>query len=153
MNTGHSASGLRIDAIDLALDVQSHAGFLRRLGALSTRLDDQIDPVEAMTAFMTRERLGSIVLAERVALPHAVLDGLSEPVVSVARSIKPVRFEEGYVSLAIGILVPEDAAQKHLKILRFWASLLRLERCRHALLAAPTSEHFYKLVKDHACSP
>ena len=153
MNTGNSASSLRIDAIDLALDVQSHAGFLRRLGALSTRVDDQIDPVEAMTAFMARERLGSIVLAERVALPHAPLDGLSKPVVSVVRSIEPVRFEEGFVSLAIGILVPEDAPQKHLDLLRFWASLLRLERCRHALLSAPTSEHFYKLVKEHSCSP
>ena len=139
--------------MDLTLDVQSHVGFLRRLGALSTRVDDRVDSVEAMSAFMTRERLGSIVLAEQVALPHAPFKGILKPVVSVARSIKPVPFEEGFVSLAIGILVPADAPQQHLDLLRFWASLLRLERRRHTLLAAPTNEHFYKLVKDHACSP
>ena len=151
MNTVHSASGLSIDAIDLTLDVQSHVGFLRRLGALSTRINDRIDSVQAMTAFMTRERLGSIVLAEQVALPHAPLEGISTPVVSVARSTEPVQFEEGFVSLAIGILVPADAPQQHLDLLRFWASLLRLEHCRHKLLTAPNNEHFYKLVKDHAC--
>ena len=100
---------------------------------------------------MTRERLGSIVLAEQVALPHAPLEGISTPVVSVARSSEPVQFEEGFVSLAIGILVPADAPQQHLDLLRFWASLLRLEQCRHKLLTAPNNEHFYKLVKDHAC--
>ncbi len=153
MNTVHLASGLLIDAIDLTLDVKSHAGFLRRLGVLSARVNDHVDSAEAMTAFMTRERLGSIVLAEHVALPHAPLEGLSKPVVSVVRSMKPVQFDEGFVSLAIGILVPADAPQQHLDLLRFWASLLRLERGRSALLRAPTNEHFYQLVKDHACSP
>ena len=153
MDTVHSASGLVVHAIDLTLDVQSHAGLFRRLGALSARVDNQVDPVEAMTAFMTRERLGSIVLAEHVALPHAPFEGISEPVVSVVRSLKPIQFGESFVSLAVGILVPEDAPQQHLDLLRFWASLLRLERRRQALLTAPTSEHFYTLVKDHTCSP
>ena len=56
--------------------------------------------MEAMTAFMARERLGSIVLAERVALPHAPLDGLSKPVVSVVRRLNPCGSKK-VVSLAI----------------------------------------------------
>ena len=148
----HSASGLRKDAIDLALDAQSHAGLLRRLGVLSAMVSEYVDPIEAMTAFMVRERLGSIVLAEQAALPHSSFSGIYKPIVSVVRSTKPVQFDEGSVSLAIGILVPEETPKQHLEILRFWASLLRRDECRQALLTAPTNERFYEFVKDYACS-
>ena len=152
MNTLHSASGLRKDAIDLALDAQSHVGILRRLGVLSAMFSEYVDPTEAMTAFMARERLGSIVLAEQVALPHSPFSGIYKPIVSVVRSTKPVEFDEGSVSLAIGILVPRERPRQHLEILRFWASLLGRDECRQALLSAPTNERFDEVVKAYACS-
>ncbi len=151
MDTVHKASGLRRDAIDLDLNTQSHAAVMRRLGVLSALVDDRIDSVKAMQALMQRERLGSIVLVEQVALPHARFEGISEPVVSVVRLNEPVKFEEGFVSLAVGILVPHDEPQQHLDLLRYWASLLRQEDRLYALFEAPTAEHFYTLVKDHAC--
>jgi len=151
LDTAHKASGLRRYAIDLDLNTQSHAAVLRRLGVLSALVDDQIESVEATQAFMARERLGSIVLAEQVALPHARFDGINAPVVSVVRPNEPVKFEEGLVSLVVGILVPNDEPQQHLDLLRFWASLLRQEDRRFALFGAPTADHFYALVKDHAC--
>ena len=151
MNSVDRASGLTMDAIDLTLAAGSHAALIRRLSRLSAAADTRVDPTKAMTAFMTRERLGSVVLAEKVALPHARFEGIIQPVVSVVRSTQPVQFEEGSVVLAVGILVPKDEPRQHLELLRFWASLIRLEASRCALLNAPTKEQFFRLLKEHQC--
>ena len=140
-----------MDAVDLTLEAESHAALFRQLGRLSAAVDKRVDSTKAMTALMTRERLGSVVLAEQVALPHVRFEGITQPVVSVVRSTQPVQFEEGSVVLAVGILVPEDEPQQHLDLLRFWASLIRLEAGRHALLSAPTKEHFFRLLREHQC--
>ena len=37
----------------------------------------------------------------------------------------PVAFDEGAVTLSVGILTPSRLTSTHLELLRFWASLLR----------------------------
>ena len=100
---------------------------------------------------MERERLGSVVVAPGIALPHARVGGINEPVVAVVRTVHPVAFDEGAVTLSVGILTPEQATSTHLELLRFWASLLRDDAARGALLRLEDPSQVMSVVGAHRC--
>jgi PTS system nitrogen regulatory IIA component len=107
--------------------VQSHYG-----------LDAQI----ARTRFGEREKLGSTGLGQGVAVPHARLAELKEPLVLLVRPTAPFGFDapDGKpVSVFFCLLVPEKANRAHLQLLADAASLLCEPRVRDGLRTAATS--------------
>ncbi len=99
--------------------------------------DDVLERIEE------RERLGSTGFGRGVAIPHARVAGLTGPVAALLRLKNPVDFAaaDGMpVDLVIGLLSPENAGVNHLHALASISRLVRDERIRAALVAAPSVE-------------
>jgi nitrogen PTS system EIIA component len=87
-------------------------------------------------ALVEREKLGSTGLGHGVALPHARLAHLNEPLACFFRLEKPIDYEapdQQPVDLIIGLFVPEDAPDAHLHLLSQIAQMLSQESMRMAL--------------------
>ena len=67
---------------------------------------------EVLNVLLRRERLGSTATGDGLAIPHAVLVGISVPAAVIATMQHPVAFDapdDGDVDLLLGLLWPNDA--------------------------------------------
>lgn len=134
-------------ALDLALNASGRVDVFRRLGELAATVSPQLDARQVAAALLARERLGSTIVHPGLALPHARLAGIDRPLVCAVRLRQEVDFEGEMVSMAIGVLVPEGEPSMHLELLRRLAITLRRPGSVSALLSAPNSERFLKLME------
>ena len=82
--------------------------------------DGDISDMDILDALIGRERLGSTGLGHGVALPHSRLDVVDTPLAAMITLNEGVDFEAGDgepVDLVLGLLVPRDCNDEHLKIL------------------------------------
>lgn len=93
-------------------------------------------------SLFARERLGSTGLGHGVAIPHGRIKGLKEPQLAFVQLKGAIGFDsvdDAPVSLLMVLLVPENAAQKHLDLLSEIAEILGDGAKRQALLGATTA--------------
>ena len=98
-----------------------------------------IDPRLALDAVQMRERLSGTGVGEGVAIPHARLTGLNQPIIVFARLEPPVDFGavDGLpADLVALLLTPAENGADHLKALARISRLLRRPEARDALRAA-----------------
>ena len=79
-----------------------------------------VSDMDILDALIARERLGSTALGHGIALPHSRMRDLAEPVAALVTLKQGVDFESGDgepVDVVLGLLVPEDCNDEHLKIL------------------------------------
>jgi len=103
----------------------------------------QIDEREIFDAVMQRERLGSTGVGEGVAIPHARLEGLEQPLGAFARLEAPVDFEaldDRPCDLVFMLLAPINAGADHLRALAAVSRAFREASVRDALREAVTQE-------------
>ena len=96
-----------------------------------------------------RERLGSTALGYGVAIPHARIRALTQPVAAVLRLQQPLNFDapdDEPVWLIVFLLVPTAATQHHLDILAETAELLSDRGFRAALRAAESATALHQLI-------
>lgn len=96
-----------------------------------------------------RERLGSTGFGRGVATPHARIPDLSAPIAAFLRLEAPVAFDAADampVTLVFGLLSPEQGGAAHLQALAAISRMMRDERMRIALDAAPGAEAIYGLL-------
>ncbi len=106
-------------------------GHLEREYALSRDL--------VVTSLSRREQAGSTAVGQGVAIPHARVSGLERIFVGYARLLSPIAFNapDGEpVSHVLVLLVPNPAADEHLKILAAATHLFSDPRFRDELLAS-----------------
>jgi len=94
---------------------------------------------EIFDSLVGRERLGSTGLGNGVALPHARLRGLKQPIAALVTLRQGIDFDaidQQPVDLFYALLVSEESNEEHLKILARLAGLFsnpdfcsRLRRC------------------------
>ena len=73
-----------------------------------------------LSALWRRERIGSTAIGHGIAIPHARIEEISEPIVLFVRTRHPIVFnspDHMPVSVLLVILVPEHATEEHLQIL------------------------------------
>lgn len=95
-----------------------------------------------------RERLGSTSLGHGVALPHARLSPLQEPLGLLIRLREGISFDGDDnvpVDLIFVLVVPQTANDLHLKLLAQIAEKFNEAEFRDRLRQAPTSEVLYEL--------
>ena len=92
--------------------------------AVRSGADDESPPavsdMDILDALISRERLGSTALGHGIALPHSRMRDLAEPLAALVTLKDGVDFESGDgepVDVVLGLLVPEDCNDEHLKIL------------------------------------
>jgi len=124
----------------------------RLLEALAGLLADGHPTLQAETVFdrlLDRERLGSTGLGHGIALPHARIKDVSQPIgafVSIPKGVDYDTADGEPVDLAFALLVPEAATEEHLKLLAQLAGLFSDEQVRKRLREAESSQAILRLL-------
>lgn len=120
------------------------------IGALVSRLASNhkgIDARTALDAVMAREAESPTFIADRVAMPHARLDGISEPLVAVATSEEGIGFGgvRRTANLVFLVLTPRCSPAAYLKIAAVIARHLRSEGFIAEAVASSEPEELHAL--------
>ncbi len=135
-------------AVVLDLKASSKRQVLR---ALAERVAEAhaLDARPVLEALLEREKLGTTGIGDRLAIPHAKLDGLDRLVGVFARLQTPVDFDaldDEPVDLVFLLLAPTGAAAEHLKALARVARIFRDDELCEALRQAPNPRVTYDLL-------
>ena len=118
---------LKPDAVLASLKVQSKKQLLQELSARAA-LGTGLDPVSISAAVLKREELGSTGLGAGVAIPHAIVPGLSRPFGILARLKRALDFaaiDEQPVDIVFLLLLPHSPGSEQLSALAAVARKLR----------------------------
>lgn len=102
-----------------------------------------------------REALGSTGFGRGVAIPHCRLAAVTRPTLVVLKLDQPVDFKAADavpVTMAFGLVSPENAGATHLHALAAISRLMRDEDMLNALSEAPDSEAIYALLTNQFLS-
>lgn len=114
--------------------------------------DHGVDPAPILRALWRREEAGSTGLGQGIAIPHARVPGITEPLTMLLRLRAPILFDapDGKpVSLVIVIIVPaDDATERHLEMLAGIASLCTERAFRRRLAEAADSRDVQNAFAD-----
>ena len=96
-----------------------------------------------------RERLQSTGVGGGVAIPHGSIDRLDRTIGAVLLCPSPIPFDAidgAPVSILFAVIAPRRATGEHLKTLARVSRLLRDDRFRERLVAAPSGRAAYALI-------
>jgi PTS system nitrogen regulatory IIA component len=88
----------------------------------------QTDLTSITAALVDREKLGSTAIGQGIAIPHARIEGIAQPIMAVGVSADGIDFDSldgAPVKLVFLILSPKHEAGTHLKLLASISKLLR----------------------------
>ncbi len=108
---------------------------------------------EVFEKLFARERLGSTGLGHAVAIPHARITGLEEPIASFVRLAQPISFDspDGQrVRFLFVILVPEEDDPHHLEILSCAAKTLVNQTLIDSLAEESDTDLIYEMIIKEA---
>lgn len=104
----------------LDLETSSRKRLFEHIAELSSHGLEEVSEGCILKKITERERLGSTGLGRGIAVPHGRIENLEEPVISVVKLSNPIDYDapdEQPVWLAVGLLVPIEANEAHLKLL------------------------------------
>lgn len=122
---------------------------LRALCAHAAALDRALDREAVSAAVAAREAIMGTALGNGVAVPHARLPNLRQPLIVMARSLAGIDWNapDGQPArLLFLILTPANDADQQIRILGAIAKAVRDVGVREALLAAATPEAFVNVL-------
>ena len=102
-------------------------------------------------SLIAREKLGSTGFGNGIAIPHCRLEQCSEVVGALLQLESRIEFDslDGEpVDLIFVLLVPQEANEQHLDILKALAEKLDREELRDALRQAPDAQTLYRVMVD-----
>jgi PTS system nitrogen regulatory IIA component len=141
------------NAVMPRLDARTGKQVLLQMSRMLAQVTE-LDPGRIFDGVIERERLGSTGVGEGVAIPHARLKDLAQPVGGFARLAVPVEFDaiDGQpCDLVFMLLAPDDGGADHLRALARISRVLRQAELRTAIRAAPnTPDALYNLLSGTA---
>lgn len=102
---------------------------------------------ELFDNLITRERLGSTAIGKGVAIPHCRARHCSQTIGALFKLQEAVDFDaqdDEPVDLMFVLLVPEEATEEHLQLLRQIAQRFSDENVRDSLRGATTKDAFFE---------
>ena len=120
---------LRPDFVLPHLEARDVDGVVRELSARAGSVGVAPEDLVA-SKLLERERLHSTVMGSGLAIPHATVPGLEEPVIGVALAREPVAFgpaDADPVRVFVVLLSPPGHEREHVKILARICRLMRHE--------------------------
>jgi len=135
-----------------ATDAKGACAKIASLAASRHQLDEEL----VFRALWRREQIGSTGIGHAVAIPHARIPGIANPVVFFARASTPIPFgalNRQPVSMFFMILVPEHANEEHLQILATVSEMFSERAFRNRLEAASDSNAIQRLFGQWARRP
>ena len=110
-----------------------------------------LDSEDVLEALQEREALGSTGFGRGVAMPHARLDVVDEPVAMLLHLERDVDYDAAdgvTVRLVMGLISPRDAGALRLHALAAMSRLTRDERLLHQLFEATGEEELFSIVAN-----
>lgn len=110
-----------------------------------------IDEDVLFESLVAREKLGSTGFGNGIAIPHCRLVGCLTPISAIIHLETAVDFDaidSEPVDLLFVLLVPEEATDEHLELLRQIASIFEQDDVLERLRNAPDSAALYQAVLD-----
>ncbi len=108
------------------------------------------DPNELIQTFMARESADSTGFGSGVAIPHAKIKNLQEPMVAIFKFTKAIEWEaidDEPVNLAIALIMPlEDEDNTHLQVISQFARLLVHDEFVEKLTNSIDSDDLYNYI-------
>jgi len=132
---------LGVEDIELDLDVSGKEALLTRIAAMLARRD-RLVAVDVFESLAARERLGSTALGHGVAIPHARMPQCVAASAVFVRTRTGIAFDapDGRpVSVFLGLIVPNQANDRHLKLLATAAGMFSDRAFREKLRASRDS--------------
>ncbi|HJP06010.1 MAG: hypothetical protein CL395_03980 [Acidiferrobacteraceae bacterium] len=148
-STGPLQALLARDRVATDVKVSSKKRMLEELAELLSRQLPGMDQHTVFSVLNERERLGSTGIGHGVALPHGRLNGISEPIAAAMQLRQPLDFDaidDEPITLAIGLLVPAEATDQHLRILSDLASAFSDSNFRRGVFAATDTDALHRLL-------
>jgi two-component system sensor histidine kinase KdpD len=123
---------------------------LRQLTKACCRYDPSIPETEAWNRLTERERQGVTFVGEDVAIPHARLEGLSEPVMAIGVSKVGVRDSaaDEVAHILVLLLSPAGESNSHVRLLGEISKMVRDVQWRKAILGAQSVTEIAQIVED-----
>ncbi|MFO7936150.1 MAG: PTS sugar transporter subunit IIA [Kiritimatiellia bacterium] len=124
----------------------------RMVGALKRHVGG-FKQEDVLKAVIEREMQAPTVLVSGLALPHARLAELSEPVLAVATSAKGINFEafgEDPVNVVVMILTPKSDPGSYLRLMASLSKLLNSRPVIKRLSVASTAREIYGIITEGA---
>ncbi|MEY6432791.1 PTS sugar transporter subunit IIA [Thioalkalicoccus limnaeus] len=137
--------------IGCRVEVTSKKRLLETLSELLASANLILTPEIVFERLIERERLGSTGLGHGIALPHARVPEIREPIGAFAQLATGIGYDaidETPVDLAFALLVPEAANEMHLQLLSQLATMLSNPALRVSLRNAETAAEVLGLFKD-----
>jgi PTS system nitrogen regulatory IIA component len=138
------------DDVVLDLDVPDKVKALEEV-ALRVEAHHHMNQAPIFRALWRREQSGSTGLGHGIAIPHARIAGITEPITLLVRTKAPIAFgspDRQGVSVLFVILVPEHATDEHLQILAAVSEMFSNRGFRDQLLAAKEPDVIQHLIDD-----
>jgi len=110
-----------------------------------------IDENTLLESLVAREKLGSTGFGNGIAIPHCRLIGCTTPISAAVHLATAVDFDaidDEPVDLLFVLLVPEQATDEHLELLRQIASMFEQEDVRERLRNAADGAALYQAVLE-----
>lgn len=108
-----------------------------------------LDPDSIYQNLIAREKLGSTGFGNGIAIPHCRLEDCHKPVGALFQLQSKIDFDalDGEpVDLIFVLLVPSEATEQHLQILKMLAERLDQASLREKLRAAGDAEELYSII-------
>jgi len=135
----------------LQLHVASQKRLLEEMASLLVRDDASLEKDNVFRALIERERLGSTAIGNGVTLPHGRIPELDSPVMAFATLKPPLTADSPDdlpISLVVGILVPEESADVHVRLLsKIAKAFADPERCLE-IESANSPDEAVRLIVD-----
>ena len=129
---------------------------LETIAKLVAQALPSLDYADVFECLVERERLGSTGFGNGIAIPHCRLPNLNQAFSVVLRLDKPIDFDaidSIPVDLLVVLVVPENANDEHLQLLRQIAAMLSQETVRERMRSAPDAPALYQIVLDSLPQP
>jgi len=144
-----------VDDVEIDLDVPGREALLDRIAAMLARRG-RLHPTDVLESLTARERLGSTALGHGVAIPHARMPQCGAASAAFVRTKTGVAFDapDGKpVSVFLGLIVPKQANDRHLKLLATAAAMFSDRAFREKLRASGDSAAVARLLAAWPDSP
>lgn len=141
---------LSASRVVLGVSASSMEEAIRRIMA-SVPAGELPGPADQVTRLLLeRERVMSTYLGAGLALPHARLDGLIQPVVVFGRSEDgvPVGDAQDRARLFFVLFTPAQVPRSQVRLLASIANLVDSEFVRQKLLDAPSPQHLLEVIRE-----
>ena len=126
---------------------------LEIISKLTREWDSNVKYQDVLEALQKRERIGNTAIGHGIAIPHARIRGLTQPlcvIVSLDSSINFAAKDTALVDLIFGLLVPEKKAEQHVAILASLAEKLQNKSYCDKLRHAQNDKELYRAVLSFA---